>query len=179
MTDAGGAPTPVKLAHFVLRSSNKEKSVQWWSTVLCARVVHQNDFVTFLTYDDEHHRLAIIANPELGADGRAHAGVEHVAFTYASLGDLVATYERLRDEGITPILPINHGMTLSLYYADPDGNQVELQIDLVTPADASAFMESDTFKENPLGVVFDPEQMAAQHRSGEPIDALTVYGPSS
>ncbi len=179
MLETTNAPTPTKLAHFVLRSGNKEESVKWWSTVLCAHVVHENDFVSFLTYDDEHHRLAIVVNPELGNDGRAHAGVEHVAFTYSSLDDLVTTYERLRDAGITPILPINHGMSLSFYYADPDGNQVELQIDLATPEQASAFMESDAFKDNPLGVVFEPEEMARQHRSGQEVEALRVYGPAA
>jgi catechol-2,3-dioxygenase len=100
-----------------------------------------------------------------------------VAFSYASLDDLVATYERLRDVGITPVLPVNHGMTLSLYYADPDGNQVELQIDTTTVEQAVAFMASEAFAENPLGVVFDPEEMAAQHRAGEPVTALGLYGP--
>ena len=56
-------------------------------------------------------------------------GLEHVAFTYASLGDLLDTYERLRELGITPYWSINHGPTTSLYYRDPDGNGIELQID--------------------------------------------------
>ena len=179
MTDTTNAPKPTGLAHVVLRSARFDESVKWWSTVLCAHPVHESDFLTFLTYDDEHHRLAILANPDLGDEARSHAGLEHVAFTYGSLDDLVTTYERLRDLGITPILPINHGMTLSLYYADPDGNQAELQIDLTTPAEAVAFMESDAFSENPLGVVFDPEEMARQHRGGQPVTALGVFGPNA
>ena len=179
MESSTKAPIPIKLAHFVLRSGQLEESIRWWSTVLCAHVVHRNEHVCFLTYDDEHHRMAIVANPQLGSDGRAHAGVEHIAFTYASLDDLVTTYERLRDSGITPILPINHGMSLSLYYADPDGNQAELQIDLATPKQAAKFMESDRFKENPLGVVFDPEKMAQQHTAGEKVAALSIYGPGA
>jgi catechol-2,3-dioxygenase len=172
-------PRPAKLAHVVLRSARFDETVAWWKTVLGAHAVHSNEALTFLTYDDEHHRIAIVRNPTLGDDGRSHAGLEHVAFTYASLHDLVATYERLRDAGITPILPINHGMTLSLYYQDPDGNQAELQIDLVTPVQAEAFMASDTFAANPLGVPFDPEEMAAQHRAGMPVTALRLYGPAA
>lgn len=177
--DSPPYPTPVRLAHIVLRAKRYDALVAWWSTVLGAHAVHQNEFLTFLTYDDEHHRIAIVASPDAGDDGRSHAGLEHVAFTYASLDDLVTTYERLRDEGIEPILPINHGMTLSLYYADPDGNQVELQIDIASPADAMSFMASDTFADNPLGVTFDPEEMAAQHRAGQEVTALGVYGPGA
>lgn len=172
-------PRPAKLAHIVLRSARFKQTVDWWTTVLGAHSVHSNDALVFLTYDDEHHRIAIMRNPELGDEGRCHAGLEHVAFTYASLDDLVTTYERLRDAGITPILAINHGMTLSLYYQDPDGNQAELQVDLVTPAQAESFMASEMFAANPLGVPFDPEEMAAQHRAGQPITALRLYGPAA
>jgi len=141
--------------------------------------VHRTDFLAFLTYDDEHHRIALLSQPGLGDDARLHAGLEHVAFTFASLDDLVSTYERLQSLGITPILPINHGMTMSLYYADPDGNQVELQIDTTTPAEAVSFMQSDVFAANPLGVVFDPDEMTAQHRAGQDVTALSLHGPAA
>jgi catechol 2,3-dioxygenase len=39
------------------------------------------------------------------------------------------SYLRLRDAGIEPDICIDHGMTLSSYYSDPDGNRVELQVD--------------------------------------------------
>lgn len=173
------APSPEKLAHVVIRTARFEELLEWWTTVLAARVVHRADHLAFVTYDDEHHRLAFLRNPEVGDDARSHAGLEHIAFTYATLDDLVATYERLRDLGTVPILPINHGMTLSLYYEDPDGNQAELQIDLTTVDQAADFMASDTFAANPFGVVFDPEEMAAQHRAGEPVQAIAAYGPSA
>ena len=39
--------------------------VDWYTTVLAAEVVHSNDMLAFMTYDDEHHRLAIAAFPGL------------------------------------------------------------------------------------------------------------------
>lgn len=66
-----------------------------------------------------------------------------------------------------------------MYYEDPDGNQAELQVDLMDSSDALAFMESDTFAGNPLGVTFDPEQMAIEHAAGQPLTAVSVYGPES
>ncbi len=169
---------PVKLAHVVLRTPRFAESVDWWTTVLGAEVRYQNDFLAFLTYDDEHHRLAIVSNPKLGPNDRSAAGLEHVAFTYADLDALLATYTRLGEAGIAPVAPIHHGMTLSLYYADPDGNQVELQVDVLSPDEAEAFMAGDVFAANPIGVPFDPAELADRRRAGESVESLLAYQPA-
>ncbi len=70
-------------------------------------------------------------------------------------------------------------MTLSLYYADPDGNQVELQIDTATVDEANAFMHSDVFAANPIGVVFDPDDLVARRKAGESVESLVSYIPKS
>jgi len=177
MTESSTDPKPAKFAHFVLRSPRWKQSVEWWRTVLLADIRHQNDFLCFLTYDDEHHRLAIVKVPE-GDDRRSTAGLEHVAFTYASLDDLLTTYTRLKALGITPHAPVHHGMTLSLYYADPDANQVELQIDVLDPDAAEAFMSSDVFAANPIGVSWDPDQMVAERAAGRSVEELIEYVPA-
>jgi hypothetical protein len=97
------------------------------------------------------------------------AGVDHVAYTYASLADLVDTYTRLTQHGITPYWPIRHGPTLSLYYRDPDGNRLELQVDcFATAEEANAYMVGEAFASNPIGVTFDPDELVAQFRRGVP-----------
>ena len=124
-----GRVRPSKLAHFVVRTSRYRAVVDWYLNVLEAEVVFSNRQVTFMSYDDEHHRVAILNVPGLLPKTRAMAGVDHVAFTYPNLDDLLSTYERLAGEGIEPVWPVNHGATTSLYYEDPDANYVELQID--------------------------------------------------
>ena len=169
---------PSKLAHLVLRTARFDDVVQWWSTVLGATPRHESDVITFLTYDDEHHRLAVVNNPNLEENDRRQAGFEHVAFSYETLDDLLATYARLRDMGITPIMPIHHGMTMSLYYADPDGTQCELQVDVMDEPTAAAFMASDVFAANPIGVPLDPEDLIRRRAAGEALESLTAYVPS-
>jgi catechol-2,3-dioxygenase len=104
-----------------------------------------------------------------------------VAYTYANLGDLLENYARLKQAGITPYWPIHHGMTLSLYYQDPDGNRMEFQVDCCTVEEANAFMLSDDFASNPIGVEIDPEALLEQYRSGIPVKQLLVRpdGPMS
>jgi hypothetical protein len=67
-----------------------------------------------------------------------------------------------------PYWCINHGPTISLYNRDPDGNNLETQVDCFdTPEEATAYMMSPEFAENPLGVDYDPEEMIKRIESGE------------
>jgi len=145
--------------------------------LLGARIQFEDSNLTFLTYDEEHHRLAIVNTPDLPAADRTAAGVDHVAFSYAGLCDLLATYERLKASDVVPYWCINHGPTTSLYYRDPDDNQVELQVDnFPTPEECGAWFRSEAFRANPIGVPFDPDLLAERFRAGTPIHELVRQG---
>ena len=102
-------------------------------------------------------------------------GLHHVAFTFGSMGDLVDNYARLRDGGIRPFFCVNHGPTTSMYYRDPDGNRVELQIDnFATAEEGQAWMRSAAFDRNPIGVEFDPDALVKKFRSGVPVAELVA-----
>jgi catechol 2,3-dioxygenase-like lactoylglutathione lyase family enzyme len=182
------AAAPAKLVHVVYRTRRFEPMIHWYRTVFGARVQHQSPALAFLTYDDEHHRFAFVNLELLAPGGEAQArggaiGIDHVAYTYASLEALLATYVRLRARGITPYWCIHHGITVSLYYADPDGNQTELQVEAFPSAEeACAFMEGPHFRDNPIGVEFEPEDWLARLRDGATEASLltrTVHGPVS
>ena len=86
---------------------------------------------------------------------------------WASAGELLDTYDRLKQIGITPYWRIHHGVTLSMYYRDPDGNRMEFQVDCCANADeAHAYMQSEAFAANPLGVEIDADALLAQYRNG-------------
>ena len=164
----GDAPVrPEKFAHVVIRTNRFRETVEWYRKVLHAWPAFENDFVAFITYDDEHHRLAFVNTPDAPDPGPESAGVDHFAYTYATLGDLVHTYERLKAEGITPAWTINHGPTTSLYYEDPNGIRVELQIDnFESVEDLHAWFRTPAFARNPIGVEFDADVLAARYREG-------------
>ena len=56
-------PSPIKFAHVVLRTARFDEMLEWWSGVLEADVRFANDFIAFLSFDDEHHRVAMISVP--------------------------------------------------------------------------------------------------------------------
>ncbi len=183
MTDSGkrslaaAYPDPVKpskLAHVVIRTPRFAESCAWWSKVLDASPSYENAQLSFMTYDDEHHRIGIINNPALKEQDMANAGPEHIAFTYDDLGALLATYRRLKADGIEPFWTINHGPTISIYYRDPDGTKVEMQYDVFTKAGCDAFFASGAYEENFMGIIFDPETMIIQYEAGVPLATITA-----
>lgn len=164
---------PIKLAHFVVRTSRYREVVDFYKLVFRADASFENDALAFLTFDEEHHRVAVIHVPGLAEQPDGVSGVHHVAFTYASLSDLLENYERLRSIGIEPVYVINHGPTTSLYYEDPDRNQLEFQVEnYATVEESGEFFFSEAFAQNPIGVEFDPEDMLRRLRAGEPEDEL-------
>jgi catechol 2,3-dioxygenase-like lactoylglutathione lyase family enzyme len=167
---------PAKLAHFVLRTPNYDRLRAFYRTFLHAEAVFENDIVTFLRYDDEHHRLAIVNVPPLEIETGVKAGLEHICFSYETLGDLLGQYLFLKANGVAPSWCINHGMTTSIYYSDPDGNVIETQYDNMDVAAADAFMRGPYFAKNPIGVDFDPELLVERYRRGDPLDEIIRQG---
>ncbi len=168
---------PAKLAHVVYMTRRFDAMVDWYRNVFEASVVFQNPAFAFLTYDEEHHRFAF-ANLDLlrpagvGPDDRGEIGLNHVGFTYSTVGDLLSTYVRLKKAGTVPYWPVHHGTTLSLYYKDPDGNRLELQVDCGSVEQANTYMASERFAANPAGVRFDPDALLARYESGADAETL-------
>jgi hypothetical protein len=143
--------------------------------VLNAEAAFESEHLAFLAYDDEHHRVAILNIPTLADQPEGLAGVHHIAFTYGSLRVLLENFERLAALGIKPVYTINHGPTTSLYYADPDHNQLEFQVEnFATVAESAKFFFTAAFAENPIGVEIDPADLLARLRAGETEEALKI-----
>jgi len=102
---------------------------------------------------------------------------QHIAFTFDSLEDLFVAYRQRKAKGMVPYWCVNHGMTISLYYKDPDGNVLETQVDVFAENDeADEYMLSPAFARNPIGVDFDPEEFIGRIAAGESRERLT-YRP--
>src|SRR6201996_6545843 len=81
--------SPQSLAHVVLRTNPEyyREMVQFYVHLLGATIVHEDPVLTFLRYDEEHHRVAIIATPgmQLKPKDSNFVGLDHIAFTFPTL----------------------------------------------------------------------------------------------
>lgn len=168
------------ISHYGIRAKQLNEMIEWYSQVFQAKVQHQNEFLAFMTYDDEHHRLVIFEDPETVDRPAAASGIDHVGYGVASFADFVAIYERLKKQGITPFAQLNHRFTTSLYYHDPDGNEVEFSVDnFLTKEECRAFVTSDDMTEigrPPFGYTFDPDELAALVHQGAALETLARIG---
>ncbi|KAK5206341.1 hypothetical protein LTR20_006774 [Exophiala xenobiotica] len=141
--------SPQHLAHVLLKTTRLDEMIDFYVKLLGGKVAFRNKYMAFVAYDDEHHRIAIGALPHTGPPSPHASGLEHIAFTYDTLDDLALSYEQRKK-------------------LDPDGNHLEMQVDNFDTADeATEYMMSAEFDEEPIGYDFQPEELIARLRGGE------------
>ncbi len=162
--------------HVTLKTSRLQAMVDWYRVVVGVEVTFQDANNAWTSNDAANHRIAFLSVPGLEDDTEKvkHNGIHHTAFEYASFDDLMSSYARLKTEGILPGFCLDHGLTISLYYRDPEGNYVELQSDNFGDWQKSThFMRTSAdFQSNPIGSFFDPEKVWLAHEAGEAFATL-------
>ena len=144
--------------------------IDWYATVVGMAPNFQFPGGAWLTNDAANHRLALLTSPRMSddPDKLVHTGIHHSAFEYTTIDELLETYRRLKGLRIVPHFTVDHGMTTSFYYVDPDGNSVELQVDNFGDWEQSSewMRTSPQFAADPIGTPVDPEQMIAARKAG-------------
>ena len=124
---------PMYLRHVNLYVRNAERSSQWYEDVLGLHTYeYRPGWAAFMSADaDKSHEVALM---QLGDDAplqqKGQVGLNHMAWRLESLDDLKEFYHRLKEKGV-PIDHISdHGISLGIYFRDPDGNGVEVSYEM-------------------------------------------------
>ena len=167
---------PPKLHHATFMTMDVDAMVAFYELVAGLQPVYYAEHAAWLTNDEANHRIALLRLPGVHppVDKPHSAGLHHTAFEYDSFDGWIDNYERLRDAGLTPTVCLDHGMTMSMYYQDPDGNGVEIQVDVFDDWAVSKewMWASQEFSEDQVGPQFDPEKVLAAYRLGATGDEI-------
>lgn len=166
-----------RLQHYGLITANLEAMLDWYRKTLGMTVRRRAapppeargrapfTAFAFVGNDEWHHRIVFFESRDatVDADKRRHTGLQHVAFEYATLDDLLGSYIRLKGLEMLPIWAADHGVGVSIYYEDPDRNVVELS--------ASNYPDIWTATEHmhsapPTLASIDPEKIVAARTAG-------------
>lgn len=166
-------PVHLDLSHIVLRTAHLDEVIEFYGTLLGMKANARSAGGAALSHDGEHHRIALALVPP-AEDVDPHApGLEHVAFKLRNLADLLGNHKRLAGLGVRPFMGLHHGGTLSAYYLDPDGVQVEIFIDTqVADLSIEMMQTSERFRQNPIGVPVDFDDLQRRYEAGAPIRSL-------
>lgn len=84
--------------------------------------------LVFLSRDpDEHHQIVLITGRPEGAGFNP---INQISLKADCLGTLRTMLGTLQREGLPGITPVTHGNAVSIYVPDPEGNRLELYVDL-------------------------------------------------
>lgn len=125
------SPVHPQLSHAGVYARDVSKMVDFYTQILGLVVSDRGTSsrgaeLAFLTAAPGHHHQLVIAS------GRAPQGtstVNQLSFKVADLDQLKTVHRRVRDSGVTDIRQVSHGIALSIYFADPEDNAIEIYMD--------------------------------------------------
>ena len=122
------------LGHVVVRVTDRERAERFYSGVLgltvCARFDEAGFKMSFFTLGNHHDFAVMEVSGEGSSRSETAVGLHHVAFNIGTTMDELREAKAKLDAAGIVTQPIDHVMSKSLYFADPDGNGVEVYVDV-------------------------------------------------
>jgi catechol-2,3-dioxygenase len=125
-----------RIGHVALRTIDEDRSRAFYRDVLGFNVSEQDPDHggTFMTLGENFHTIDVFPTPDAAnaqKPANGQVGLFHIAFEVAEYRDLKGAYQSLLDHNVDISHCTDHVSQRSIYFADPDGNRVELYCDMV------------------------------------------------
>ena len=120
------------LGHVVLKVSDQKRAEEFYSGLLGLPLVARFDSrrMSFFSLGDHHDfAVAAVGKDATGPDENG-IGLQHVAFKIGDTVDALKDAKTELEAAGVKVTPIDHGVTQSLYFHDPDGNRLEIYVDV-------------------------------------------------
>lgn len=122
----------VRIGHVHLKVADLQRALGFYAGVLGLSVMQRfGDSAAFLSAGGYHHHIALNTWESLGGSPPppGSTGLYHTAILYPSRATLAAALRRVLAAKMPLQGAADHGVSESIYLADPDGNGVELYCD--------------------------------------------------
>jgi len=121
------------LGHVVVQVTDLERAERFYGDLLglpvCAHFDQDGMKMAFFSLGN-HHDFAVLEVSGDDSRGENAVGLHHVAFKIGTTLDELREAKVLLDAAGVAVEPVDHEVTKSLYLADPDGNGIELYVDV-------------------------------------------------
>ncbi len=124
---------PERIGHVVLKVRDLERTKKFYAEVMGLEVMKVEPSIKmafFASNGRDHHEIAAIEIDGNIPDSQAGGvGLSHLAFRLRDEAHLRAAYTDLKEHEVKIISAVNHGVTKSIYFRDPDGHLLEVYCD--------------------------------------------------
>jgi len=121
------APAATGVGHVHLRVADLDRALGFYRDIMGFELQARMKDAAFLGAGGYHHHIGLNTWDSAGGPPpRGHSGLFHTAFLYPTLDDLKDIARRVREAGVTIYGHADHGVSVALYFDDPDGNGVEI-----------------------------------------------------
>jgi catechol 2,3-dioxygenase len=131
-----------RIGHVVIKVRNLERSRKFYTEILGMDVMMELPAIggLFLANNRrDHHEIALFeVGPDAAGPQGKQIGLSHIAFRLRNLEDLRAAYKEFKEKQVPISFTVDHGVTKSIYFLDPDGHELEVYCDN-SPAEIANF----------------------------------------
>lgn len=129
-TTATVSTIPVRLGHAVLKMKDLEAAKRFYVDLLGFELANVYPRMIFFRLGGDHHTLAVLKVDENAAPPTQNqVGLYHLAFQLENFDALRAVYRKLKENGVSIRGTVTHTMSHSVYFHDPEGNEIEFYCD--------------------------------------------------
>jgi catechol 2,3-dioxygenase len=149
------------IGHVLLRVADEEASKRFYRDVLGFRIAEEDPEHggVFMTLGENFHTLDLGQHPspnDAPRPQRGQIGLAHIAFQVGSYAALREAYAHLLENGVEIMRATNHVNQRSIYFADPDGNVLEIYYEMPHALELFADGRGDEDETLPVSGPGDP-----------------------
>jgi catechol 2,3-dioxygenase len=117
-----------RVGHVVIKMRDLDEAKRFYRDILGMKITDEREgFGVFFRFDDYHHDIAVFkVDEDAEAPQKNQVGLAHIALVADSFDTVKAMHRRLKEHEVSIVRTVDHGITQSVYFKDPEGNELEI-----------------------------------------------------